>query len=222
MSTVAPTREGIDLLMKLAVAGDVQGVRTLCEKVDIGCPGYWRTLVGCLNLRLFTLGAIVNNRLRMVQYFCGEREVPPLADAPDEYGKCVLGLCRRYSFLPPPVLPNLSQLGCSTHLSQLSSPPLNHQSSLPSSQLFPPLLPPSLALALRGGAFEQGTTSDMYDWTSLEVDVREGHTDICMYLLTVLGPKDDVKQSASHRDQKRGFVFLRSLGGAWCGFRRSQ
>ena len=76
-------------LPNLGAAGDVQGMREVVEAAENRLPAYWQTQ-GRLILRITTLKAIDSSKISVVQYLCEERGMPPLAAAPEVFGKLVL------------------------------------------------------------------------------------------------------------------------------------
>lgn len=77
-------------LPNLGAAGDVQGMREVVEAAENRLPAYWQTTQGRLILRITMLKAINSSKISVVQYLCEERGMPPLAAAPEEFGKLVL------------------------------------------------------------------------------------------------------------------------------------
>lgn len=101
-------------MMMLALAGSFQDLRDGIDATEARYPGYWQTTAGRLYLRIATNHAVSNKDMRVIQYMCEERGVPPMAVNRDEFGM--------YFFLAPSLLFSASE---STSLPSTTSFPFD-------------------------------------------------------------------------------------------------
>lgn len=163
----------------------------IVESTEINHPGYWQTPNGRLQLRIHAIQGITDGNLPAVQYLCGERFVPPMLDDPDARGKTsIQPQAIQCVVLPSHFLPN----GQSVE-QRMASHMLDYSIALicpsPPSSLSP-LIPPLQSLTAIAVTVGMLKDNEEGPWLPLPVAARLCREDICMYLLTLTGPEEDL------------------------------